>query len=172
MNPKSTELNYYPLPSKKDLIAQYSEWLESRKDVWDLFAATAVFKAGGHKSNSARWSDEYKHKVLWKIKKRLAHSYTNLIPFEDFFYYEFEQSSLFKSAAEGRKPHHIHGVIPIPKNLTHKIWDSKTGCLTLRIQKDFKSIKTLSSILLEPIRTGKLSDWLSYSSKGKPFYQT
>src|SRR5271155_2617304 len=101
MNPKSTELNCYPLPSKKDLIGQYSEWLESRKDVWDLFAVTAVFNAGGKNSNCARWSDEYKHKVFWKIKKRLAHCYTNLIPFEDMFYYEFGESSLFKSAAEG-----------------------------------------------------------------------
>jgi len=38
MNPKSANLSYHPLLSKRDLIAKYSDWLESRKDVWDLYS--------------------------------------------------------------------------------------------------------------------------------------
>lgn len=130
--------------TKIKLLKAYSSLFTSLQPNHDLFAITAVFNSGWYQPSPERWLDEYRHKVLWKIKKRLTHSGLNCIPFEDFAAYEFEESSIFRSARDKRKPHHIHGLIPIPKALSHKVWNQERNEVDPRLFKDFNSIHTIS----------------------------
>ena len=169
MNQNNTTNDIKPVSAKRIILEAYTKLLESYSDDFSLFSITAVFNAGGIKPNKARWLDEYNQKVLWKIKKQTSHSGLNRILIDDFVCYEFEESSLYQSVKDRRKPHHVHGVIPIPKLIAHKIWDAENNKITTRLQKDFDSIETVSSVLMEPIQVGKLMNWSVYMFKGKEF---
>lgn len=167
-NLMNTDLVTNKKSTRRLMIESDSEWFESKRDEWDLFTLTAVFRASGWKPNPDRWIEEYKHKVLWKINKQLTRGNNYLIPF-DRCEYEFDQSSLFKSLSEQRKPHHIHGIVSIPKDLSHKVWNLEKNILSPRLLKDFNSIDTVSSVLMEPIPVGRTLDWYVYMMKGKSF---
>ena len=83
-------------PTKSELQQAWSDWFESKTDEWDLFTLTVVFKSGGLLPRSARWESEYKTRVLQKIRRVLEpnqNNQTNAIPYEEFFYYEKDDSS-------------------------------------------------------------------------------
>lgn len=164
----NTQIESNNKSTRQLMIEVDSEWFESKRNEWDLFTLTAVFRASGWKPNPDRWIDEYKHKVLWKINKQLTRGNNYLIPF-DRCEYEFDQSSLFKSLSEQRKPHHIHGIVSIPKDLSHNVWNLEKNMLSPRLLKDFNSIDTVSSVLMEPIPIGGTLDWYVYMMKGKSF---
>ena len=95
---------------KNELITALANFIEERRTDWTPFAITTVFKSKAYKSNETKWSDEYVHKVLWKINKRLNSSATDIVFYHDFRY-EMEIKGQFKSAKilnDGRCPHHIH----------------------------------------------------------------
>lgn len=157
--------------SKRKLIEEYSRWIEGARSDWVPFAVTCVFRASGRAPNPTRWMDEYKNKVVWKINKRLSRRKSELITFHDICYYEFELSGLRRSVADGRSPHHVHGVVGVPASIVGRIWDSVNDQLNARLAKDLKSIDTVQSVLMEPVAEGRSIDWLVYISKGKDFNQ-
>ena len=167
MNMKN-EFNYQK-PTKVDYIDAYVDWFKSMNDTTIPFTTTVVYKSSGHKPNADKWIDEYKHKFLWKINKQLNPHSSKLTFFYDFCKYEFGESSRYKSIHDQRNPHHVHGIILIPKDKVNKIWDANRNTETNRLTKDFKSILNISSILIEPIRNDKIQDWISYMMKGKTF---
>lgn len=155
-------------PTKKTLMKAESEWIESLRKDWTPFAITAVFKSSGSVPRRDYWLDQYKHKVVWKVNKRLSRHAKELIVVHEFgCYYEFEESSLKKSFADKRRPHHVHATLLIPKSMTSRIWNETEQKLSPRLTKDFESIRIVSSVLMEPIRTGETIRWLVYSAKGK-----
>ncbi len=156
-------------PTKIELITAWSDWFESKSDEWDLFTLTVVFKAGGKIARPERWESEYKNRVLVKIRRALERNKKNhetAIPYEHFFYYEFDESSIFRSSGL-RKPHHIHALIPIRKLCVYRFWSIDNNDLQSRIKKDIQSIKSLGSILVEPINDSGVRNWIGYCLKGK-----
>jgi len=156
-------------PTKNELLQAWVHWFESKNDEWQLFALTIVFKAGGKLPRPARWESEYKNRVLIKIKRAIERNkgnYDFAIPFDEFFYYEFDETSIFRKSSL-RKPHHIHALIPIRTSALYRFWSTDQNALQVRIQKDIYSIKTIGSILVEPIRNRELRSWISYCLKGK-----
>lgn len=157
-------------PTKQELVQAEAQLVESLRDKWTPFAITAVFKSSGCKPRADHWLDEYKHKVVWKVNKRLSRNAHDLIPIHDIAcYYEFGESSLMKTLADKRKPHHVHAILLIPINMTDRVWNREGNKLDARLEKDFRSIRTVSSVLMEPVREGRSIDWITYSAKGKPF---
>lgn len=156
------------IPTKKTLLNAKSEWIESMRKDWTPFAITAVFKASGSVPRPDYWLDMYKHKVVWKVNKRLCRHAKELIVVHEFgCYYEFDESSLKKSFADKRHPHHVHAILLIPTSMTNRVWNEVEQKLSPRLEKDFQSISIVSSILMEPIPTGQTISWLVYSAKGK-----
>ena len=162
---------YYTKPSKNDLINLHVNWFKSLSESWMPFATTVVFRSTGYKPNPERWLQEYKHNFIWKINKLLSRNAKELIFYDDFCNYEFGESSLYKSVKDQRNPHHVHGCIFIPRELVCKVWNQELKTITNRLSKDIKSIKNISSALIEPIREDEMSNWIGYMTKGKPFYQ-
>lgn len=156
--------------TKSKLLNAEATWLESIRNEWTPFAITTVFKSSGIRPRSGHWLDEYKHKVVWKVNKCLDKHANELIPIHDIAcYYEFGESSLMKTLADKRRPHHVHAILLIPKNRVSRVWNTEASALNPRLVKDFKSIRTVSSVLMEPVREGECIDWMTYSAKGKPY---
>jgi len=169
MKPEYLEPWKQKYPTKTDLLTAWSDWFESKSDEWNLFTLTVVYKAGGKVSRPDRWESEYKNRVLLKIKRSLERNKKNFdfaIPFEDFCYYEFEESSIFRVTG-ARKPHHIHALIPIRKSATYRFWSVDDDDLQKRLKKDINSINSIGSILVKPIDVNHMRSWISYCLKGK-----
>lgn len=168
MNTNTNEKNFRS--NKAMLLDAVGKWIESLRVHWTPFSITTVFKSSGTKPREDHWLDEYRHKVVWKVNKRLSRHASELIAIHEIgCYYEFGVSSLIKSFADKRQPHHVHGILLIPNAKVHSVWDYEGCRLHPRLTKDFQSIKTVSSVLMEPVRDGETTSWLTYSAKGKPF---
>lgn len=166
----SQELTNYKstYPTRNDLLKAWSEWLASNDD-WQLFTLTVVYKASGSKANPEKWESFYRTKVLQKIRRALEPNSKNqktAIPFEDFFYYEFDQASIFKTT-KSRKPHHIHGVIPIRKSQLTRVWSTDENTIHANVYRDILSINEVQSIDIQPLIKGHEIDWIKYCAKGK-----
>lgn len=158
-------------PSKGQLLSAWSSWFESKSNEWSMFTLTVVFKAGGKVPRPERWESEYKNRILLKIRRILERNKSNCelaIPFDCFCYYEFDETSIFRNSGS-RKPHHIHALIPIRKTSVYRFWSSDLNDIQESLKKDLYSIKTLGTILIEPIRLDKTRDWIGYCLKGKSF---
>lgn len=154
-------------PNKAVFINEWSQWFESKRDIWDLFTATVVFKSGGISANPDLWCDEYHSRVLNKVRKAIAHgskNFINAIPFDSFFFYEKDESSIFRITGS-RKPHHVHALIPIPKCRSFRFWSVENNDLQPRVRKDIESIDTVQSIHVDPVKES--STWIRYITKGK-----
>jgi len=161
---------YYQKPTKYDYINAHDTWFKSISESWISFATTVVFQSSGYKPRPEYWLQEYKHNFIWKINKILSRNANHLVFYDDFCRYEFGESSLYKSVKDQRKPHHVHGIIFIPKELVHKVWNQEINSITQRLSKDFKSIRNISSVLIEPIREDEMKNWIGYMTKGKVFF--
>jgi len=73
----------------------------------------------------------------------------------------------FKPIPRANSPHHIHAFLPVRKDLASRIFDFEKGLLDGRLEKDLRSIVTVSSFLIEPVRTDEAEDWARYMLKGK-----
>lgn len=156
-------------PTKNELLKAWSDWFEAKNEEWELFSLTVVFKSGGRLPRPSRWEAEYKTRVLHKIRRAIEPNKLNqriAIPYEEFFYYEKDDSSYFR-VSKSHKPHHIHALIPIRKSQLHRFWSIDNSELKQRIQKDIYSIETIQSILVEPIRMNQTINWVKYLLKGK-----
>lgn len=162
---KNYQLTY---PTRNDLLKAWIEWLSSNDD-WQLFTITVVYKASGSKANPAKWESFYRTKVLQKIRRALEPNPKNqrtAIPFEEFFYYEFDQASIFKKTSS-RKPHHIQGIVPIKKCQLQRFWSMDANDVKDKIHDDIVSIREVQSIDIQPLIEGREVDWVKYIAKGK-----
>lgn len=156
-------------PTKNELTKAWSDWFESKSDEWELFTMTVVFKSGGKIPRPEKWESEYKTRVLQKIRRKIEPNQKNqdlAIPFEEFFYYEKDDSSFFR-ASRSHKPHHIHSLIPIRKSQVHRFWSTDNNDLQEGVKKDIHSIETIQSALVEKIRIDHTVDWVKYILKNK-----
>ena len=130
---------------------------------------TVVFRSGGKLPRPNKWESEYKTRVLQKIRREIEPNEKNqelAIPFEEFFYYEKDDSSFFR-ASRSHKPHHIHSLIPIRKSQVYRFWSIDSNDLQERIRKDLYSIETIQSVLVEKVKPSQTIDWVKYLLKGK-----
>jgi len=162
---KDFQTNY---PSKAELIKAWSDWFESKREDWDLFTLTVVFKTSKNIPRTYDWPAEYE-RVLNKIRRRLERNpanYVLAIPFDQFAYYEKNEASI-KRVTGSRKPHHFHAVIPIHKERAYRFWSIDYQDVHPKLRSDIESIDTVQSIVVEPILTNRTIDWTSYILKAK-----
>ena len=164
---------------RKSFNSQYNQlwhklnWIATNPE-WTPFVATVVFKnlvpveARNGLKKAARY--HYEHRALRKIKKRLCRSSSNwnhVMPYDDFYVYEYEQGSFFKPVPKSDSPHHIHGLFPVRTEVVDRIYDFEQKQLNERLTKDISSIDTVSSFKIEPLRLDGANGWLGYMLKEK-----
>ena len=161
------------LSSPRNQWKQELDWI-LKNDEWTLFAATVTFKGlvPYEATDGMRKATEYEYskRVLNKVRRRLCRSgskWEQVLPIDYFHQYEFEQGSFFKPIPKANSPHHIHALFPVNKSLAGRIYDFDRSSLDERLEKDLRSIVTVSSFLIEPVRVGEAEAWARYMLKGK-----
>ena len=161
------------LSSPKNQHELELNWIINKQD-WTPFTITITFKnlVACEASDGLRKATEYEYqkRVLNKIKRRLCRStskWNQVLPIDYFFQYEFEQGSHFKPVPRSNSPHHIHGLFPVQKEVAERIFNFQSNELDARLVKDLKSMKRVSTFLIEPLRTEESFAWLAYMLKGK-----
>jgi hypothetical protein len=149
-----------------------AEWLQEKVDTdqWKLFTCTVVFKPIDRMNSQTRFEDEYKNRVLRKIRRRLERnpsSQSTAIPYENWFQFERYEKSRYRATGK-RCPFHIHSLIPIRSYQVHRFWNEDENMLNNRLHKDLHSIDIVQDVLIEPVREVGPFAWLMYSSKQKP----
>lgn len=155
--------------SKDRLTQGWTEFFDSIRNDYQLLTMTIVFKPTDNMNSKERWESEYSSGVLKKIRKAIEPNPSNrdnALPYDGFFYFERFESNRMRNAGR-RKPFHIHSVLPIRKSQLHRIWSRDTNNLTPRLLKDIRSLGTVQSILVEPLRDGHTIDWIRYITKQK-----
>lgn len=148
-----------------------TDWLhtKSRSNEWQLFACSVVFRPVDRNNRQERWESEYKTRFLQKIRRRLEASpegQEKAIPFEDLYYFERDQGSMFRVGSK-RKPFHIHSLLPIATRHLPRFWSADTDTLHPRIEKDLTSIDVVQDVVIERVREGKIASWINYITKRK-----
>lgn len=168
-------MNHYEIQNpftrnKSQYIQATAAWLEQSRDIWDLFAVTVTFQRVDQYSHRGRWEYEWE-RILYRIARKLTSNpkkQKTIIPRIEQFHYEREEASKFKKHF-GEIPPHIHGIIPIPKEVSNKFWSWETNQANPAIIRDIMSMKTVLDVqikpLLEPVSGGALG-WLGYMYKG------
>jgi hypothetical protein len=157
------------LYTRETLVRSWTEFFTQESYEWKPFALTVVFRKVDAISNQARYEYEYRTRFLNKIRRRLEscpRSQATALPFEDLFYYEKDIGSIFKKTAS-RSPHHIHALLPIKESHLHRFWCTDSNDINARLRKDLESIRTVQSVMIEPVMPGKQESWIRYISKRK-----
>jgi hypothetical protein len=152
-------------------VSNCSAWLKSKVDdqEWCLFTCTVLFKVIDNYNTKDRFEQEYKNKVLQKIRRRLERSQKyqpSTIVMEHIFYFEKNEKSLRKLDSK-KCPFHIHALLPIRKNQVHRFWSYDNNQLDERLMKDLNSIDIVQNILIEPVKDNDSFPWLMYITKSK-----
>lgn len=154
---------------KAELLLQWSNFFKAMQENHQLLAVTVIFKPIDQINTKERWESEYTAGVLKKIRRALEPNPANqemAIPFENFYYFERYESTGIRTAGR-RCPFHIHSLIPIRKAQLRRIWSFDNNNLSDRLLKDIKSLKTVQSILVEPIQDHDPIRWVRYITKQK-----
>lgn len=165
---QETESNYSM--SKQAVSKGWTEFFESLQADHQLFALTVVFHPVDLNNSQERWETEYRSGILLKFRKALERnpaSQSKAIPFEDFYYFERNESSVHRITGS-RKPFHIHALLPFRMEQVRRIWSADENNLQRSLLRDIHSLGTIQSIFMEPIRSGQTLDWVRYMSKFKP----
>ena len=159
--------------TEKSKLALMVDWIISN-DEWITFTTTVTFKnlIGYETSSSMKKATkyEYQKRVLNKVRKRLSRSrdlWKTVLPIDCLSIYEYEQGSFFKPIPKANSPHHIHGLISVKRDYASRIFDFGLLELDKRLYKDLKSIPTVSTFKIEPIRLDEAKSWVNYMTKGK-----
>ena len=159
--------------TEKFKLALMVDWIISN-DEWITFTTTVTFKnlIGYETSSSMKKATkyEYQKRVLNKVRKRLSRSrdlWKTVLPIDYLSIYEYEQGSFFKPIPKANSPHHIHGLISVKRDYASRIFDFGLLELDKRLYKDLKSIPTVSTFKIEPIRLDEAKSWVNYMTKGK-----
>lgn len=158
---------------EEKVLKAYIEWIKQRTDagMWVPFTITCVFKSQFKKPNPEKWLYRYKHKVLWKINKRLYRRAQELVFHNDCFY-EFEIKSLFELFQDKRTPHHIHGYVCVDTKDAYKVWNYRDACLNESLDRSFGHIRGVESVLMQPMCLEHAGDWINYTAKKKDLHWT
>ena len=159
--------------TEKSKLIRMVDWIISN-DEWITFTTTVTFKnlIGYETSSSMKKATkyEYQKRVLNKVRKRLSRSrdlWKTVLPIDYLSIYEYEQGSFFKPIPKANSPHHIHGLISVKRDYSSRIFDFGLLELDKRLYKDLKSIPTVSTFKIEPIRLDEAKSWVNYMAKGK-----
>lgn len=164
---------------RKSLTDPRNQWKQEMSwilgsDEWTPFAVTVSFKGlvpYEARDGMKKATDyEYRKRFLNKVRRRLCRSgskWNEVLPIDYFRQYEYEQGSFFKPVPKSNSPHHVHAFLPVRKHLASRIFDFENDLLDERLQKDIRSIVTVSSFLIEPVRAGESEAWIRYMLKGK-----
>ena len=159
--------------TEKSKLIRMVDWIISN-DEWITFTTTVTFKnlIGYETSSSMKKATkyEYQKRVLNKVRKRLSRSrdlWKTVLPIDYLSIYEYEQGSFFKPIPKANSPHHIHGLISVKRDYASRIFDFGLLELDKRLYKDLKSIPTVSTFKIEPIRLDEAKSWVNYMTKGK-----
>ena len=159
--------------TEKSKLALMVDWI-IYNDEWITFTTTVTFKnlIGYETSSSMKKATkyEYQKRVLNKVRKRLSRSrdlWKTVLPIDYLSIYEYEQGSFFKPIPKANSPHHIHGLISVKRDYSSRIFDFGLLELDKRLYKDLKSIPTVSTFKIEPIRLDEAKSWVNYMTKGK-----
>ena len=159
--------------TEKSNLVLMVDWIISN-DEWITFTTTVTFKnlIGYETSSSMKKATkyEYQKRVLNKVRKRLSRSrdlWKTVLPIDYLSIYEYEQGSFFKPIPKANSPHHIHGLISVKRDYASRIFDFGLLELDKRLYKDLKSIPTVSTFKIEPIRLDEAKSWVNYMTKGK-----
>ena len=155
--------------TKSETIEQWTSWFEEKSDDWFYLTITVVFDRKQIGLNRELCEAEYRTRILPKFQRRIERStshWTDAIPLaNELFYYEKDETSIYKRIKYS-SPHHIHGILAIPRSRLHRIWSEDTSTLADTLEQDLASLNLLSDWLIEPLRDGGLSPWLRYMTKG------
>jgi len=161
------------LRSPSNLWEQELRWMLGNEE-WTPFVATVTFKGlspyEAHDGMRKATEYEYEKRVLNKVRKRLSRSsskWNEVLPIDYFFQYEREQGSFFKPVPRSNTPHHIHALFPVSRECVSRIFNFESGQLDTRLSKDLRSIPSVSSFLIEPLRVDESDAWVRYVLKGK-----
>lgn len=160
--------------SPYNLIKQELYWMVHEQTDWSIFTITVTFNntikpISNYKINEVAMY-EFNYHVLPKIRRKLCRKrkyWNKVLPTPDFVVYEREQGSYFKPVPTSSAPHHIHGLFAVQRGLEAKIFDRTAHTLDIRLKKDLGSVKSVSSFLIEPLRTDEAESWYHYMLKGK-----
>lgn len=164
---------------RKSLSSSRNQWRQELNwilgsDEWVPFAVTVTFKGlvpyEAREGMRKATDYEYRKRVLNKVRRRLCRSgskWNEVLPIDYFRQYEYEQGSFFKPVPKSNSPHHVHAFLPVRKHLASRIFDFENDLLDERLQKDIRSIVTVSSFLIEPVLAGESEAWIRYMLKGK-----
>ena len=157
------------VPTKNELIENWSSWFDEKSDTWFYLTITLVFDRNLIGLNRDFCEAEYRQRILTKFQRRIERNqnrWTNALPFApDLFYYERDETSVYKRITQG-SPHHIHGLLVIPKQRLYRIWSEDSSPRADTLKQDLASLNLLSDWLIEPLRESGLSPWLRYITKG------
>lgn len=157
------------LTKRQALINGWTEFFNNMKKEHELLACTVTFRPNDLNNSRERWECEYSSGVLGKLRKAIERNPNNRersLPFPNFFYFERNESSIFRISGS-RRPFHIHGILPIRKSQLDRIWSFENNDLKEKVKKDIYSIGTIESILVEEVRESETDKWISYISKMK-----
>lgn len=149
----------------------FADWIKKNFDekLWTPFSCTVVFRPIDNINTRDRFEQEYKNRVLRKIRRRLernAKYQRTAIPYEELYYFERYEKSKFRATGK-RCPFHIHSLLPIRTSQVHRFWSFENNSLNDRVAKDIHSIDIVQDVLIEPIRDANTLPWLLYISKAK-----
>lgn len=170
--PYEKEILQNSLKSHTNLRKQEFDWITQNPD-WVTFTVTVTFKnlVPFHMKDGMKQATEYEYQkyVLTKIKKRLTRLQKNWdkVLIAEFSVYEFDQTSFFHKTNTPKTPHHIHGIITIPREKMNRLIDANTGNLHPRLERDLRSLKKVSTFLIEPLRLETAHSWFHYMLKDK-----
>lgn len=154
--------------SKNKEVENYSEWFHERSDDWFYLAVTVVFK-GATGMGKELAEQDYKQKVLPKIQRCVESNPKNFakaLPLDvQLFYYEKDETSLYKKV-KSSSPHHIHGLVIVPRSRLHRVWSVDFGNLQAKLLRDIMSVESVASFHVSEAKPEVLSGWLRYVTKG------
>jgi len=155
--------------TKSQEITHWTRWFESKSEDWFYLTITLVFHRDQIGLSRETCEAEYRTRILPKFQRRIERAqsnWTSALPFaSELFYYEKDETSLYKRV-KNSSPHHLHGVLAVPKARLHRIWSTDSSSLCEALERDLKSLSSLSDWLIEPVRDGDLGTWLRYITKG------
>ncbi len=159
---------------KRLYLDGYVELFQELKKENDLFALTVVFNCGGHASGADRWKAEFRRDVLDRFRKRLdprCRYGVHPITFECFWIHEFDTCSKTRMA-NPHKVHHIHALLAIRKVQAYRVWDDSIQSVNPKLAGSLDVMqRTVSSWLLEPVKDGKVAEWVNYMNKSPDSYK-
>jgi hypothetical protein len=155
--------------TKSQSIQHWTSWFESKSGDWFYLTITLVFHRDQIGLNREACEAEYRTRILPKFQRRIERSpsnWSNALPFaSELFYYEKDETSIYKRLRNS-SPHQIHGLLVVPRTRLYRIWSTDASSLCEVLERDLRSLLTLSDWLIEPVRDEALGNWLRYITKG------